>query len=65
MRGDNPSVVIGEVRVWYDSMGHIHLTNGEFITTVNADPVSKRGHPHLYNHLAACLKGAGVESPQA
>lgn len=53
--------------VWYDpATGHIHMTlpnSGWFHTTVNDDPISKRGHPNLYKKLARALKEAGAPGP--
>ncbi len=56
-----------EMTAWYDEKdGHIHLValgREGFITTVNADPDSEKGHSHLFKCLAVCLKHAGVPSP--
>lgn len=53
--------------VWYKpETGHIHLALPEtdwFITTVNDEETSKRGHPHLYRKLARALKEAGLPGP--
>ena len=51
-----------EVGVWYrPDQDNIHLAakDRSFITTVNNNPNSKRGHPHLFAHLARALKKAG------
>ena len=50
-----------EVGVWYnESTGNIHMSApsvpGFKVTTVRRDPASKRGHPHLFEKLALCLR---------
>ena len=56
------------IGAWYDpKTGHIHLALPQsewFHTTVNANEVSKRGHPNLYGKLARALKEAGVPGPE-
>ncbi|MGI9486666.1 MAG: hypothetical protein ACR2RF_12455 [Geminicoccaceae bacterium] len=55
------------VGVWYDPDGDkIHLATkdaGGLISTINADPDSKRGHPNLFMKLARCLRDARVPHP--
>jgi hypothetical protein len=55
------------VGVWYDpKTQHIRISipkSDWFITTVNNDASSKRGHPNLYGKLARALKVAGVPGP--
>lgn len=54
-----------KIGVWYRAdTGHIHLSiEGEGFSTVNCDPASVRGHPHLFNKLAEMLRAAGAEAP--
>lgn len=54
-----------EIGVWFDEdAGDIHLSiAGEGLSTVNANPASKRGHPHLFNKLAKALRAAGKPHP--
>ena len=57
-----------ELGVWYNEQtNHIHVStqagNG-FISTVNADPTSKRGNPNLFFKLACVLRDAGKPHPQ-
>lgn len=68
MRKSKPgNSVYLEVGVWFNQeTGKIHMTakDGDgFHTTVNDDPVSKRGHPNLYMKLAKCLRKAGAPHP--
>lgn len=55
------------VTAWYnEESGHIHLAMPDsdwFISTVNADPASSRGHPNLYRKLARALKEQGKPAP--
>jgi hypothetical protein len=57
-----------EVGIWYnEDQDNIHITAkdfGGFHSTVNGNPASVRGHPNLFNKLAACLREAGVPAPQ-
>ncbi|CAN5470793.1 hypothetical protein BH10PSE14_BH10PSE14_27480 [soil metagenome] len=54
-----------KIGVWYrEDTGHIHLSiEGTGLSTVNADPESKRGNPHLYAKLARALRDAGAPHP--
>jgi hypothetical protein len=57
-----------EIGVWFnESTGNIHLSARGVpsfkVTTVRRDPASKRGHPHLYEKLAQCLRDHGVPAP--
>ena len=54
-----------KIGVWFDQdAGHIHLSiEGQGLSTVNSDPVSKRGNPHLFNKLAKALRDAGKPHP--
>jgi hypothetical protein len=60
--GKTGSATIG---LWYkEDTGAIHLSLGDHgLSTVNADPASKRGHPHLYNKLAKLLRDQGKPHP--
>jgi hypothetical protein len=65
--GPGNSVYI-EGGIWWDgAKNEIHLTvkgvHG-FHTTVKADPTSKRGHPNLFQKLAAVLQQAGAPHPR-
>lgn len=57
-----------KIGIFYnDDTKHIHIahqSDKRFITTVSADPLSKRGNPNLYWHLAECLAAEGKPSPQ-
>lgn len=67
MQADKPSKTVQlDVGIWYnEGSGHIHLAaKNAFVTTVNNDPVSVRGHPNLFGKLAKCLKEAGVPHPK-
>ena len=54
-----------KVGAWFDEdRGDIHLTIAdEGFSTVNADPLSKRGNPHLFNKLAKALRAEGKPHP--
>lgn len=51
--------------VWFDeAAGDIHMSiEGQGLSTVNADPQSKRGNPHLFNKLAKALRDADKPHP--
>lgn len=53
--------------VWYnEETGHIHLAvpaSEGFITTVNGEAASKRGHPNLFRKLALALREQGRPAP--
>ena len=53
------------VAFWYDAAHDtIHLAaRNAFVTTLNNDAKSKRGHPQLFAKLAACLKAADRPHP--
>lgn len=54
------------LRLWFDEDdGSIHIASPDanFISTVNAKPESVRSHPHLFAHLAATLRKAGLPAP--
>ncbi|CAN1722801.1 protein of unknown function [Hyphomicrobium sp. 1Nfss2.1] len=55
------------VRVWYDEeQGNIHIASKddhELISTINRDPAHSRGHPHLFNKLAKCLRDESKPAP--
>jgi hypothetical protein len=54
-----------DVGIWFNpNTGHIHLAaKDHFISTVSADPASKRYHPNLYRKLAAALRDADCPHP--
>lgn len=56
------------IGVWFDEdQGRIHMAlpgPGGFVTTVNDNPDSLRGHPNLFMKLARALKEAGVPGPE-
>ena len=56
--GKTAEVTIG---LWFDEeAGDIHLRiPGHGLSTVNPDPASKRGNPHLFNKLAKVLREQG------
>ena len=51
--------------VWFDeTVGDIHLSiPGHGLSTVNANPGSKRGNPHLFYKLATVLRDDGKPHP--
>ena len=57
-----------EISVWYDRKAqHIHIIESGtagFHTTVCRDPKSNRGHPHLFDKLADCLRKSGAIAPK-
>jgi hypothetical protein len=58
-----------EMSALYDekdgSIRLVFLGQDGFITTVNNNTENNRGHPHLFQNLAICLKKAGAPSPVA
>jgi hypothetical protein len=52
--------------VWFgEKTGGIHLSiPGHGLSTVNGDPASKRGNPHLFNKLAKVLRDQGKPHPE-
>ncbi|WP_298164311.1 hypothetical protein [Novosphingobium sp.] len=61
--GKTISITLG---VWFDEQaGDIHLSiPGQGLSTINSNPVSKRGNPHLFNKLAKVLRSEGKPHPQ-
>jgi len=64
----NKTITLDKVSIWYNqSNEHIHMTvkhkGVEEISTINANPVSKRGNPNLYYKLAKCLRKADAPHP--
>jgi hypothetical protein len=55
-----------KIGVWFDEVrGDIHLNiAGHGLSTINADPSSKRGNPHLFNKLAKALRDEGRPHPE-
>ena len=66
MRGSK-TVHLEDVSIWWDERrDRIKIRCGgdaEFISTVSADPKSKRGNPNLFYKLAKRLRAAGVAHP--
>ncbi|MBY0284783.1 MAG: hypothetical protein K2W81_12580 [Sphingomonas sp.] len=62
---DDGKTVRLNVGIWFnDRTGQIHIAaKGQFISTVSADPKSKRYHPNLYRKLAATLRDADKPHP--
>jgi hypothetical protein len=54
-----------KIGVWFDEdRGDIHMSiDGQGLSTVNADPKSVRGNPHLFNKLAKALRAEGKVHP--
>ena len=54
-----------KIGVWYDEVaGDIHLSiAGQGLSTVNGNPESKRGNPHLFKKLAKVLADEGKPHP--
>ena len=56
-----------EAGVWYnekDDKSHIAAKGGHsFITTVNWNPASRRGHPNLFRKLAQYLRDHDAPAP--
>jgi hypothetical protein len=53
------------VGLWFEEdAGDIHLSiPGHGLSTINGDPASKRGNPHLFNKLAKVLQEQGKPHP--
>ena len=64
-KSETGRTVYPKIGVWFrEDTGHIHLTiEGQGFSTVNAEPTSKRGNPHLYAKLARMLRDAGAAHP--
>lgn len=56
-----------EASVWYNEEDDkIHIAakgDHDFITTVNRNPASLRGHPNLFRKLALYLREHGAPAP--
>jgi hypothetical protein len=65
LKSDTGRTVYPKIGVWYrEDTGNIHLSiEGQGFSTVNPDPLSKRGNPHLFAKLAAALRQAGAAHP--
>lgn len=65
-KSKNGKTIYLQVGVWYnEDHDRIHIAaTKEFITTVNANPKSKRGHPNLFKKLARSLREHGVPAPE-
>ncbi|MCY3627940.1 MAG: hypothetical protein F4223_00795 [Rhodobacteraceae bacterium] len=69
-KAKNGKTIYFQISAWYNEENdRIHITSGSkkgakgFITTVNADPKSKRGHPNLFKKLAKFLREHDVPAP--
>lgn len=60
--GKTATLTIG---LWFDeAAGDIDLSIPDHgLSTINASPASKRGHPHLFNKLAKVLRDQGKPHP--
>jgi hypothetical protein len=60
--GKTGKVTVG---LWFDEdASDIHLSiPGHGLSTINGDPSSKRGNPHLFNKLAKVLRDQGKPHP--
>lgn len=54
-----------DMRLWSnDRTGHIHIgVSKALISTVSADPASKRYHPNLFRKLAKVLREHSAPAP--
>jgi hypothetical protein len=54
-----------KIGIWFDEEGgDIHLSiAGHGLSTINANAMSKRGNPHLFNKLAKALRDEGKPHP--
>lgn len=55
-----------KIGIWYDEKADdIHLSiPGHGLSTINANAVSRRGNPHLFNKLAKVLRDEGRPHPE-
>ncbi len=57
-----------EAGIWYnekeDKIRIAAKGKHSFITTVNRDPASRRGHPKLFRKLARFLRAHGAPAPE-
>jgi hypothetical protein len=62
---DQGKTVRLNVGIWFNEVsGHVNIAaKNEFISTVSANPESKRFHPNLYWKLAAALRKADSPHP--
>ena len=60
--GKTAQITLG---IWYDAEAdEIHLSiPAQGLSTVNGNPDSKRGNPHLFNKLAKVLREQGKPHP--
>ena len=65
MRVGSGKTDYSKIGIWFDEKaGDIHLSiPGQGLSTVNANPASIRGHPHLFKKLAKVLKADGKPHP--
>lgn len=65
MSKEGTKTAYARVGLWFnEATGHIHLSiPGQGLSTVNAVPESRRGHPHLFNKLAKVLRDQGKHHP--
>ena len=67
-KNDPAKTIRVEIGIWYNETdGKIRISVPSVpsfkLTTVNCDPGSRRGHPHLYETLAQLLRDRGVSAP--
>lgn len=68
MSTDSKKTRYMRINVWFNEESNkIHISAphvpGFKVTTVNRNPESKRGHPHLYRKLAHFLRDQGAPAP--
>lgn len=69
MQTSDKKTISFPVSVWFvPETGQFHIarpTRDDCVTTVNADPRSARGHPHLFSKLSSIMQEHGAPGPQA
>ena len=68
-QGSESRKVSFPVSIWFvPETGQFHIarpTREGCVTTVNADPASARGHPHLFHKLSLIMQEHGAPPPRA
>jgi len=60
VRKGEKTVDLGRVRIWRQGDRiHLRADDADFIITINDNPSSGRGHPHLYGHRKRVLAKLG------